>query len=45
MLADLGANVTKAEAPWGDDTRGWGLVYKGFKNKDVTDVICVIAKM
>ena len=24
MLSDLGANVTKIEAPWGDDTRGWG---------------------
>ena len=23
-LADLGANVTKVEAPWGDDTRTWG---------------------
>lgn len=24
ILADLGAEVTKIEAPWGDDTRGWG---------------------
>lgn len=24
MLSDLGAMVTKVEAPWGDDTRGWG---------------------
>ena len=24
MLSDLGANITKIEAPWGDDTRGWG---------------------
>jgi crotonobetainyl-CoA:carnitine CoA-transferase CaiB-like acyl-CoA transferase len=24
MLGDLGATVTKVEAPWGDDTRGWG---------------------
>ena len=24
MLSDLGADVKKIEAPWGDDTRGWG---------------------
>ncbi len=36
MLADLGANVTKVEAPWGDDTRGWGPPFtKGFDNENV----------
>ncbi len=36
MLADLGANVTKVEAPWGDDTRGWGPPFtKGFENEEV----------
>ena len=24
LLSDLGANVLRVEAPWGDDTRGWG---------------------
>lgn len=24
LLSDLGATVWKIEAPWGDDTRGWG---------------------
>ena len=25
LLSDLGATVLRVEAPWGDDTRGWGL--------------------
>ena len=24
LLSDLGATVLRVEAPWGDDTRGWG---------------------
>ena len=36
MLADLGANVTKVEAPWGDDTRGWGPPFTiGFNGEEV----------
>lgn len=36
MLADLGANVTKVEAPWGDDTRGWGPPFTtGFDKENV----------
>lgn len=36
MLADLGANVTKVEAPWGDDTRRWGPPFTtGFDNENV----------
>lgn len=35
-LGDLGANVTKIEAPWGDDTRGWGPPFqKGFDGESV----------
>lgn len=35
-LADLGANVTKVEAPWGDDTRKWGPPFtKGFDGNEV----------
>jgi len=36
MLSDLGANVLKVEAPWGDDTRKWGPPFtKGFDGKEV----------
>ena len=36
MLADLGAKVTKIEAPWGDDTRGWGPPFtEGFDGEKV----------
>ena len=35
-LADLGANVTKVEAPWGDDTRTWGPPFQaGFDGAEV----------
>lgn len=35
-LGDLGASVTKIEAPWGDDTKSWGPPFqKGFDGKDV----------
>ena len=35
-LGDLGANVTKIEAPWGDDTRGWGPPFQnGFDGQPV----------
>lgn len=35
-LADLGAKVTKVEAPWGDDTRTWGPPFQsGFDGNEV----------
>ena len=36
MLADLGAEVVKVEAPWGDDTRKWGPPFTtGFDGNEV----------
>ena len=36
MLSDLGAEVIKVEAPWGDDTRKWGPPFTtGFDGKPV----------
>ena len=36
MLADLGAEVVKVEAPWGDDTRQWGPPFtSGFDGQKV----------
>ena len=36
MLSDLGAEVVKVEAPWGDDTRKWGPPFtKGFDGNQV----------
>ena len=35
-LGDLGAEVLKLEAPWGDDTRSWGPPFQtGFDGEDV----------
>ena len=36
LLADLGAEVTKVEAPWGDETRNWGPPFQvGFDGVEV----------
>ena len=36
MLSDLGAEVIKVEAPWGDETRRWGPPFTtGFDGKEV----------
>ena len=36
MLSDMGADVIKIEAPWGDDTRKWGPPFTtGFDGKQV----------
>ena len=35
-LSDMGAQVTKIEAPWGDDSRTWGPPFQsGFDGKEV----------
>ena len=35
-LSDMGAQVTKIEAPWGDDSRKWGPPFQsGFDGKEV----------
>ena len=35
-LSDMGAQVTKVEAPWGDDSRTWGPPFQsGFDGKEV----------
>ena len=35
-LSDFGAEVTKVEAPWGDDTRHWGPPFAtGFDGEEV----------
>ena len=35
-LSDLGAEVLKLEAPWGDDTRSWGPPFQiGFDGEEV----------
>ena len=35
LLYDLGANVLRVEAPWGDDTRGWGPPFTEIDNEQV----------
>ena len=35
LLMDLGATVLRVEAPWGDDTRGWGPPFTEIENEQV----------
>ena len=35
LLSDLGATVLRVEAPWGDDTRGWGPPFTEIENEQV----------
>ena len=40
-LSDLGAEVLKLEAPWGDDTRSWGPLFQsGFDGEEVVTTFC-----
>ena len=43
MLSDLGAEVIKVEAPWGDDTRKWGPPFTtGFDGKKVAALLLIV---
>ena len=35
LLSDLGANVLRVEAPWGDDTRGWGPPFTEIEDEQI----------
>ena len=35
LLSDLGATVLRVEAPWGDDTRGWGPPFTEIEDEQV----------